>query len=135
VRLFNRLAAVLLLLYPAASAPRRLDMPTELSRRARCGAWRHDLRQTFAELSAGKLQIRPSFDAAAGIRSADMLAAIAADGCRPATLAALSMPKMRFSRCDLPFLATSTPMQALADLGGQYLRSSIAEERPAVAVT
>jgi TRAP-type C4-dicarboxylate transport system substrate-binding protein len=72
------LAAALQLLQPIAVRAQTVwDMPTEYPQSAMPGLGVTIFAKHVVESSAGKLQIRPSFDAAGGIRSAGMLAAIA----------------------------------------------------------
>src|SRR5450755_5094470 len=77
-----------------------------------------------AEKSAGKLLIRPSFDASGGIRSAGMLAAIA-DGrvqAGDAFAGALEAEDALFALPSLPFLVTSiADARRLADIARPYL--------------
>ena len=76
--LFHMLAAALLLLQPVAVRAQTVwDMPTEYPQSAMPGLGVTIFAKHVVESSAGKLQIRPSFDAASGIRSAGMLTAIA----------------------------------------------------------
>jgi TRAP-type C4-dicarboxylate transport system substrate-binding protein len=129
VRLFNRLAGLLLLLYPAGVCAQTVwDMPTEYPQSAMPGLGVTTFAKRLAELSAGKLQIRPSFDAAAGIRSADMLAAIAAGRVQAgdALAGALDAEDAIFALPTLPFLATSTAdAKRLADLARPYLAAAL----------
>src|SRR5258705_8606488 len=75
--LFRVLAGVLLLLHPAAARAQTVwDMATEYPQSAMPGLGVTTFAKHVAESSAGKLQIRPSFDASGGIRSAGMLAPI-----------------------------------------------------------
>ena len=72
------LAGALLLAQPvAAPAQTAWDMPTEYPQNTMPGLGATTFAQRLAELSGGKIQVKPSFDAAAGIRSAGMLAAVA----------------------------------------------------------
>jgi TRAP-type C4-dicarboxylate transport system substrate-binding protein len=125
VRLSRLLAGVLLLLHPAAARAQTVwDMPTEYPQSAMPGLGITSFARHLSELSAGKLQIRPSFDAAAGIRSADMLAAVAAGKVQAgdALAGALDAEDAIFALPSLPFLATSTAdAQRLADLARPYL--------------
>jgi TRAP-type C4-dicarboxylate transport system substrate-binding protein len=127
VRLQGLLAGVLLLLHPAAiSAQTVWDMPTEYPQSAMPGLGITTFARHLAERSAGKLQIRPSFDAAAGIRSADMLTAITAGkvAAGDALAGALDADDAIFALPTLPFLATSTAdARRLADLARPYLAS------------
>jgi len=70
--------ALLLLQPPAVHAQTVWDMATEYPQSAMPGLGVTTFTRHVGEFSAGKLRIKPSFDAAAGIRSAGMLAAIAA---------------------------------------------------------
>jgi TRAP-type transport system periplasmic protein len=132
VRLFNRLAGLLLLLLPAAAGAQTVwDMPTEYPQSAMPGLGITTFATRLAEASAGKLQIRPSFDATAGIRSAGMLAAIAA-GRVPAGDAlagALDAENAIFALPTLPFLATSTAdARRLAELARPFLAEVLREK-------
>ena len=78
MRLLDTLAGTLLLLFPATLQAQTVwDMPTEYPQSAMPGVGLTAFTKHVAESSAGKLEIRPSFDAKAGIKSAGMLAAIA----------------------------------------------------------
>jgi TRAP-type C4-dicarboxylate transport system substrate-binding protein len=129
VRLFNRLAGLLLLLLPAAAGAQTVwDMPTEYPQSAMPGLGVTTFAKRLAELSAGKLQIRPSFDATAGIRSADMLAAIVSGRVQAgdALAGALDADDAIFALPTLPFLATSTAdARRLADLARPYLAAAL----------
>ena len=130
VRLFIRLAGLLLLLlHPStASAQTIWDMPTEYPQSAMPGLGVTTFAKHLAELSAGKLQIRPSFDAASGIRSADMLAAVAGGRVQAgdALAGALDAEDAIFALPTLPFLATSTAdAKRLADLARPYLAAAL----------
>jgi len=94
LRLLSMLAGACLLLFPAALQAQTVwDMPTEYPQNAMPGVGLTAFAKHIAESSAGKLEIRPSFDAKAGIKSADMLAAPAMPS--PARL----RPKTRSLRC------------------------------------
>jgi TRAP-type C4-dicarboxylate transport system substrate-binding protein len=129
VRLFRILACALLLLHPAAVCAQTVwDMPTEYPQSAMPGLGVTTFAKRLAELSAGKLQIRPSFDTAAGIRSADMLAAIAEGRVQAgdALAGALDAEDAIFALPTLPFLATSTAdAKRLADLARPYLAEAL----------
>ena len=74
MRLYRMLTCALLLLYPAAvQAQTFWDMPTEYPQSAMAGLGVTTFTRHVAELSVGRLQVRPSFDATSGIKSADML--------------------------------------------------------------
>ena len=78
LRFLSMLAGALMLLFPAALQAQTVwDMPTEYPQNAMPGVGVAAFTKHVAESSAGKLEIRPSFDAKAGIKSAGMLAAIA----------------------------------------------------------
>jgi TRAP-type C4-dicarboxylate transport system substrate-binding protein len=123
------LAGVLLLLHPAALRAQTVwDMPTEYPQSAMPGLGITTFARHLSEFSAGKLQIRPSFDAAAGIRSADMLAAIAAGKVQAgdALAGALDAEDAIFALPTLPFLATSTAdARRLAELARPYLAAAL----------
>jgi TRAP-type C4-dicarboxylate transport system substrate-binding protein len=77
LRLLSMLAGACLLLFPVALQAQTVwDMPTEYPQNAMPGVGLTAFTKHVAESSAGKLEIRPSFDAKAGIKSAGMLAAI-----------------------------------------------------------
>jgi TRAP-type C4-dicarboxylate transport system substrate-binding protein len=81
-----------------------------------------------AESSAGKLQIKPSFDAASGIKSAGMLAAIAEGKVQAgdAFAGALEAEDAIFALPSLPFLVTSVAdAKRLADLARPHLAAAL----------
>ena len=129
MRLSGLLTGALLLLHPAALRAQTVwDMPTEYPQSAMPGLGITTFARHLAERSAGKLQIRPSFDAAAGIRSADMLAAIAAGKVQAgdALAGALDAEDAIFALPTLPFLATSTAdARRLAELARPYLAAAL----------
>jgi TRAP-type C4-dicarboxylate transport system substrate-binding protein len=129
VRLSSTLAGALLLLHPAAvGAQTAWDMPTEYPQNAMPGLGVVTFAKHVAELSAGKLQIRPSFDAAAGIRSAGMLTAIAEGRVQAgdAFAGALETEDAIFALPSLPFLATSiADAKRLADLARPFLSAAL----------
>jgi TRAP-type C4-dicarboxylate transport system substrate-binding protein len=129
VRLLKLLAGALLLLQPVATHAQTVwDMPTEYPQNAMPGLGLTTFTKHVAELSAGKLQIRPSFDATAGIKSAGMLTAIA-DGRVPAGDAfagSLESEDAIFALPSLPFLVTSTAdAKRLADIARPYLAAAL----------
>jgi TRAP-type C4-dicarboxylate transport system substrate-binding protein len=132
MRPFSMLIAMLagaLLLHPTAVRAQTVwDMPTEYPQSAMPGLGVATFTKHVAELSAGKLQIRPSFDAASGIRSAGMLAAIA-DGrvqAGDAFAGALEADDAIFALPSLPFLVTSiTDAKRLADLARPFLAAAL----------
>ena len=106
-RLLGVLAGALLLLHPAAIRAQTVwDMPTEYPSSAMPGAGLTAFAKHVADLSAGKLAIKPSFDAAAGIKSAGMLAAIAEGRVQAgdAFAGALEAEDAIFALPSLPFL-------------------------------
>jgi TRAP-type C4-dicarboxylate transport system substrate-binding protein len=82
----------------------------------------------LAEISGGKIEIRPSFDASAGIRSAEMLTAIAEGRVQAgdAFAGALEAEDTIFALPSLPFLATSiADAKRLADLARPFLAAAL----------
>ncbi len=129
MRLFHMLAGALLLLHPAAVRAQTVwDMPTEYPQNAMPGLGVTTFAKSLVEFSAGKLQIRPSFDAASGIRSAGMLAAIAEGRVQAgdAFAGALETEDAIFALPSLPFLVTSiTDARRLADLARPFLAAAL----------
>jgi TRAP-type C4-dicarboxylate transport system substrate-binding protein len=123
------LAGALLLLHPAAVRAQTVwDMPTEYPQNAMPGLGVTTFAKSLVEFSAGKLQIRPSFDAASGIRSAGMLAAIAEGRVQAgdAFAGALETEDAIFALPSLPFLVTSiTDARRLADLARPFLAAAL----------
>jgi TRAP-type C4-dicarboxylate transport system substrate-binding protein len=123
------LAGALLLAQPVAStAQTTWDMPTEYPQTTMPGLGVTTFAQRLAELSGGKLQVKPSFDAAAGVRSAGMLAAVAEGRVQAgdAFAGALEMEDPIFALPSLPFLATSiTDAKRLADLARPHLAAAL----------
>ena len=140
MRFFHMLAgAIMLLLVPvAASAQTTWDMPTEYPQSAMPGLGVTTFAKHVAELSTGKLQIRPSFDAASGIRSAGMLAAIA-DGrvqAGDAFAGALEAENAIFALPSLPFLVTSiADARRLADIARPALAAALQTKGSAAALS
>src|SRR5215213_356628 len=124
LRLLSMLAGACLLLAPAALQAQTVwDMPTEYPQNAMPGVGLTAFTKHVAESSAGKLEIRPSFDAKAGIKSAAMLAAIAEGRVQAgAAFVALSGDVCRRRQ-------TPCRHRAAASCGGA------AEERPAAALS
>lgn len=125
MRLLNLLAASFLLLHPGATLAQTVwDMPTEYPENAMPGVGLAAFTRHVTELSAGKLTIKPSFDAKAGIKSAAMLAAIA-EGKVPAGDAfagALEAEDPIFALPSLPFLVTSiADAKRLSDIARPHL--------------
>ena len=123
------LAGALLLLCPAAVRAQAVwDMPTEYPQSAMPGLGVTTFARHLADFSAGKIQVRPSFDASAGIRSAGMLAAVA-DGrvqAGDAFAGALEGEDPIFALPSLPFLVTSiADARRLADLARPLLAGAL----------
>jgi TRAP-type C4-dicarboxylate transport system substrate-binding protein len=123
------LAGALLLLHPvAAHAQAVWDMPTEYPQTAMPGLGLTTFARHVAESSAGKLQIKPSFDAASGIKSSGMLAAIAEGKVQAgdAFAGALEAEDAIFALPSLPFLVTSiADAKRLADLARPHLAAAL----------
>ncbi len=129
MRFLGMLAGALLLLQPAAIRAQTIwDMPTEYPESAMPGLGVATFAKHVAEFSGGKLQIRPSFDAAAGIRSAAMLAAIAEGRVQAgdALAGALEAEDAIFALPTLPFLARSNAdARRLADIARPHLAAAL----------
>jgi TRAP-type C4-dicarboxylate transport system substrate-binding protein len=129
LRFLGMLAGALLLLQPAAIRAQTIwDMPTEYPESAMPGLGVATFAKHIAEFSGGKLQIRPSFDAAAGIRSAAMLAAIAEGRVQAgdALAGALEAEDAVFALPTLPFLARSNAdARRLADIARPHLAAAL----------
>lgn len=129
MQLLGMLAGAFLLLFPASlSAQTIWDMPTEYPESAMPGLGLAAFTKHVAISSAGKLEIRPSFDAKAGIKSAGMLAAIA-EGRVPAGDAfagALDAEDPIFALPSLPFLvASAADARRLAELARPHLAAAL----------
>jgi TRAP-type C4-dicarboxylate transport system substrate-binding protein len=130
LRLLHMLAGALLLLHQpiAASAQTVWDMTTEYPQSAMSGLGLTTFAQHVGALTAEKLVIRPSFDAAKGIRSADMLTAIAQGRIQAgdAFAGSLEAEDAIFALPSLPFLVTSmADAGRLADLARPYLAAAL----------
>ncbi len=129
MRLLHMLAGALLLLHPAAGRAQTVwDMPTEYPQSAMPGLGVTTFAKHLAESSAGKIQIRPSFDAAAGIRSTGMLTAVAEGRVQAgdAFAGALEASDAIFALPSLPFLVTSiVDAKRLADLARPHLAAAL----------
>lgn len=125
MRLFRLLAATLLLLHPVATSAQTVwDMPTEYPENAMPGVGLAAFAKHVTELSAGKLTIKPSFDAKAGIKSAGMLAAIAEGKVQAgdAFAGALEAEDPIFALPSLPFLVMSiADAKRLSDIARPHL--------------
>jgi TRAP-type C4-dicarboxylate transport system substrate-binding protein len=129
VRLPCILAGALLLAFPTVAPAQAVwDMPMEYPQNTMSGLGAVTFARHLSELSSGKITIRPSFDAAAGIRSAGMLAAIE-DGrvqAGDAFAGALEAEDPIFALPSLPFLATSiADAKRLADLGRPFMAAAL----------
>jgi TRAP-type transport system periplasmic protein len=103
-------------------------MPTEYPQTTMSGLGITTFATHLAERSAGKLQIKPSFDAAAGIRSAGMLAAIAEGRVQAgdAFVGALEAEDRIFALPSLPFLVTSiADARRLSEPARPYLAAAL----------
>ena len=129
MRLSHILAGALLLVHPAAAPAQTVwDMPTEYPQDTMPGLGVTTFAQRLAELSAGKIQINPSFDTSAGIRSAGMLAAVAEGRVQAgdAFAGALETEDPIFALPSLPFLVTSIPdAKRHADLARPFLAAAL----------
>jgi TRAP-type transport system periplasmic protein len=123
------LTGVLLLHNPVTARAQTVwDMPTEYPQSAMPGLGVTTFARHVAELSAGKLLIQPSFDAAKGIRSVDMLRAIAERRVQAgdAFAGSLESEDPIFALPSLPFLVTSmADAKRLADLARPYLATAL----------
>jgi len=122
----------MLLLQPATIRAQAVwDMPTEYPQTTMSGLGITTFARHVDELSAGKIRIRPSFDAASGIRSAGMPAAIAAGRVQAgdALAGALEADDAIFALPTLPFLVRSrADARRLADLARPYLAAALQKE-------
>jgi TRAP-type C4-dicarboxylate transport system substrate-binding protein len=127
MRIFGRLVGALLLLHPAAMRAQTVwNMPTEYPANAMPGVGLTAFAKHVADLSNGKLTIKPSFDAASGIKSAGMLAAITEGRVQAgdAFAGALEAEDPIFALPSLPFLVTSVAdAKRLSDIARPYLAS------------
>jgi len=125
VRILSLVAGALLLLHPVAIHAQTVwDMPTEYPENAMPGVGLAAFAKHVTELSAGKLTIKPSFDAKAGIKSAGMLAAIAEGKVQAgdAFAGALEAEDPVFALPSLPFLVTSiADAKRLSDIARPHL--------------
>jgi TRAP-type C4-dicarboxylate transport system substrate-binding protein len=132
VRLLSLLAGALLLLHPVAIRAQTVwDMPTEYPQSAMPGLGLTTFAKHVGESSAGKLQIRPSFDAASGIKSAGMLAAIAEGRVQAgdAFAGALESEGAIFALPSLPFLVTSSlDAKRLADIARPFMAAALQQK-------
>jgi TRAP-type C4-dicarboxylate transport system substrate-binding protein len=129
LRLLSMLAGACLLLFPATLQAQTVwDMPTEYPANAMPGVGLTAFAKHIAESSAGKLEVRPSFDAKAGIKSAGMLAAIAEGRVQAgdAFAGAIEAEDPIFALPSLPFLVTSAAdAKRLADIARPHLAAAL----------
>ena len=129
MRILSLLAATVLLLHPAAIRAETVwDMATEYPQNAMPGVGLAAFAKHVTELSAGKLTIKPSFDAKAGIKSSGMLAAIAEGKVQAgdAFAGALEAEDPIFALPSLPFLVTSTAeAKRLADIARPHIAAAL----------
>jgi TRAP-type transport system periplasmic protein len=125
VRFLSLLTGAVLLLHPAAMCAQTVwDMPTEYPANAMPGVGLTAFAKHVTELSAGKITIKPSFDATSGIKSAGMLAAIAEGRVQAgdAFAGSLEAEDPIFALPSLPFLVTSiADAKRLADIARPHL--------------
>jgi len=125
MRFLGMLAGAVLLLHPATIRAQTVwDMPTEYPANAMPGVGLTAFAKHVTELSAGKIAIKPSFDAASGIKSAGMLAAIAEGRVQAgdAFAGSLEAEDPIFALPSLPFLVMSiADAKRLADIARPYL--------------
>ena len=130
MRILHMLAGALLLLHHPAGAFAETvwNMTTEYPQGAMPGLGVTTFAQHVARLGAGKLVIQPSFDAAKGVRSADMLTALAEGRVEAgdAFAGSLEAEDAIFALPSLPFLVTSiADARRLAELARPYLAAAL----------
>ena len=129
MRLLGLFVGALVLLHPVAIRAQTVwDMPTEYPASAMPGTGLTAFAKHVADLSAGKLALKPSFDAAAGIKSAAMLAAIAEGRVQAgdAFAGALEAEDAIFALPSLPFLVTSmADAKRLSDIARPHLAAAL----------
>jgi TRAP-type C4-dicarboxylate transport system substrate-binding protein len=129
VRLSCILAGALLLALPVASRAETVwDMATEYPQNTMPGLGVTTFAKRLEELSSGNIRIKPGFDAAAGIKSASMLAAVADNRVQAgdAFAGALEAEDPVFALPSLPFLATSiADARRLADLARPFIVAAL----------
>jgi TRAP-type C4-dicarboxylate transport system substrate-binding protein len=112
----------------AASAQTVWDMTTEYPQGAMSGLGMTTFAQHVAALTNGKVLVQPSFDAAKGIRSADMLSAVAQGRVQAgdAFAGSLEAEDAIFALPSLPFLVMSiADARRLADLARPYMAAAL----------
>jgi TRAP-type C4-dicarboxylate transport system substrate-binding protein len=130
LRLLTIVASGLLLLHApsAAFAQTVWDMATEYPQSAMSGLGMTAFAKHVAALTDGKVVVQPSFDAAKGIRSADMLTAIAQGRVQAgdAFAGSLEAEDAIFALPSLPFLVTSiSDARQLADLARPTIAAAL----------
>jgi TRAP-type C4-dicarboxylate transport system substrate-binding protein len=122
-------AGALLLAFPAASRAETVwEMATEYPQNTMPGLGVTTFAKRLEELSSGNIRIKPGFDAAAGIKSAGMLAAVADNRVQAgdAFAGALEAEDPIFALPSLPFLATSIDdAKRLADLARPVIAAAL----------
>jgi TRAP-type C4-dicarboxylate transport system substrate-binding protein len=123
------LLVIALLLHPAATRAQTVwDMPTEYPENTMPALGIAGFAKHVAELTSGKLTIKPSFDAKAGIKSSAMLTAIAQGkvAAGDAFAGALEAEDPIFALPSLPFLVTSiADARRLADIARPHLADAL----------
>jgi TRAP-type C4-dicarboxylate transport system substrate-binding protein len=101
----------LLVAFPAAAQPIAWTVPTEYPANAMPGEGLRHFAETLKQTSGGRIEVTPSFDAAMGLKSADMVKAVAADRvpAADAFAPALNDTHQIFLVSALPFLAVTIP--------------------------
>ena len=130
MRILSIVAGGLLLLHAplAARAQTVWDMATEYPQGAMPGLGMTTFAKHVAALTEGKVLVQPSFDAAKGIRSADMLSAIAQGRVQAgdAFAGSLEAEDAIFALPSLPFLVTSiAEARRLADLARPTIAAAL----------
>ena len=129
LRLFHMLAGALLLNWTAAAHAQTVwDMTTEYPQSAMSGTGMTIFARHVTGSTAGQLVIQPSFNAANGIRSADLLAAISEGRVQAgdAFAGSLEAEDAIFALPSLPFLVTSiSDAKRLTDLARPYLAAAL----------
>jgi TRAP-type C4-dicarboxylate transport system substrate-binding protein len=122
------MAAALLLAPVASHAGTVWNMATEYPQNTMPGLGVTTFAKRLEETSAGDIKVKPGFDAVEGIKSAGMLAAVAANKVQAgdAFAGALEAEDPVFALPSLPFLATSIPdAKRLADLARPFIAAVV----------
>ncbi|WP_445491609.1 TRAP transporter substrate-binding protein [Rhodopseudomonas sp. RCAM05734] len=132
MRISSMLAGALLLALPVTSRAETVwDMATEYPQNTMPGLGVTTFAKRLEELSSGNIRIKPGFDAAAGIKSAGMLAAVADNRVQAgdAFAGALENEDPIFALPSLPFLATSiADARRLADLARPVIAAALQQK-------